>query len=107
MVGFGLPKWILMLATGAVPLATVTTCDLGPGGGSLLFGGIGHHRLDVVVFDDPFAHHCCWSDEVIIIQEDYVYQTEYWYEDEVYVEEVYIVEEEIIYEEVFYDDWFF
>ncbi len=93
MVGFRLPKWMLMLATGAVPLATVTTCDLGRGGASLLF-------------DRP-GHDCCWSDDVIIIQEDYVYWDDYWYEDEVYVEEVYIVEEEIIYEEVFYDEWFF
>ena len=92
MVGFRLARRILMLASGAVPLAAVAACDLGPGGASLLFNGLGHD--------------CCWSDEVIIIQEDYVYRDDYWYEDEVYVEEVYIVEEEIIYEEVFYGDWF-
>lgn len=107
MDGFRWPKWILMLTTGAAPLATVTTCNLGPGGGSLLFDSIGHNHLDVVLFDDPFGHDCCWSDEVIIIQEEYIYEDAYWYQDEVYVEEVYIVEEEIIYEEVFYDDWFF
>ena len=107
MDDFRLPKWFLMLATGAVPLATVTTCDLGRGGGSVLFGGIGHDYLDVVVFSDPFVYDCCRSDEVIIIEEHYFYEDDYWYEDAVYVEEVYIVEEEIIYEEVFYDDWFF
>jgi len=106
MVGVRWPKWVLMLATGAVPLATLTTCDLGAGGASLLFDSFGHDRFEVVVFDDPFAHDCCWSDGVIIVHEEVVYQNDYWYEDEVYVEEVYIVEEEIIYEEVFYDDWF-
>ena len=107
MVGCRLPKWILMLVTGAAPLATLTTCDLGPGGASLLFDSVGYGSLDVVVFDGPFAHDCCGLDEVIIIEETYVYEDEYWYEDDVYVEEIYIVEQEVIYEEIFYDDWFF
>ena len=94
MVGFRLPKWILMLSTGAAPLATLTTCDLGRGGGSLVIG-------------DPFAYGCCWSDDVIVIEEHYLYEDDYWYEDDVYVEEIYIVEQEVIYEEIFYDDWFF
>ena len=41
MIGYRLPKWILMLATGAGPLATGTPCDLGPGGGSVRAGSSG------------------------------------------------------------------
>lgn len=81
-MGFGrFPKWLLILAGGAMPLATVTTCDLGSGGRSLLFESYGHDYIDVVVFDDPFAYDCCYVDEIIY--------------------------EEVIYEEVVYDDWWF
>ena len=95
-----LPNWAILLATGSAPLAGITACDLGAGGGRVIFSGLGADALGVVFVDDAYGPYCCRSDEVIVIYDDY------WYDDGVFVEEIYVVEEEIIFDDLYYDDWY-
>lgn len=89
-----LKKTVTLLALGAVPLATVATCDYGPGGGTFF--------LDQGI-DDFFVPSYGFGPGSEVYYEDAYYEDAY-YEDVYYEEEYYYEEDEGFFEGFF--DWF-
>ena len=83
-------SWMLALLAGTMPLATVGTCDLGPGGGSF-FLDQGSRYGDGVVFVDAGRQHGGFFDVFI--------DDGYYYEDDVFYDDVY-------YDDYYYDDYY-
>ncbi len=83
-------SWMLALLAGTMPLATVGTCDYGPGGGTF-FLDQGSHHGDSVVFIDDGPRRGGFFDVFI--------DDGYYYEDDVFYDDVY-------YDDYYYDDYY-
>ncbi|MCP4593292.1 MAG: hypothetical protein GY842_21355 [bacterium] len=94
-----LQKLLAVVAMGGMPLATVSSCDYGAGGGNFYLdrevdafygpGYVSPGGYDVVVEEVYY--------EEDVYYDDYYYEDEYWYEEEYY-------EEDEWYFDIF--DWF-
>lgn len=58
-------KALAIIALGACPLATVSTCDYGPGGGTLFYDQIddGYYYDDGYYDDGYYYDDCCFYDD--------------------------------------------
>ncbi|MCP4250856.1 MAG: hypothetical protein GY778_27780 [bacterium] len=93
-------SWMLALLAGTMPLATVGTCDYGPGGGTFFLDQGGHRGGDGVVFIDDGPSRGGFVD--VFIDDGYYYEDDYYYEDEYYYEEDYYDE---YCDDYFWDCW--
>lgn len=64
--------WLVTVAAGVMPLAVSGTCDVSPGFVDFVVFGDGHHHDDGLFFD-VFVDDCCFGDELVIVEDDFLF----------------------------------
>lgn len=79
-------RFMMILAAGAMPLATVSTCNYGPGGGTFYLDQFEFDDDDSFDFGFDFFDYddCCYYDEYYTYEEVVVYEDPYYYEEVYY-----------------------